>query len=126
MDEWLANNPSPRSLDRREDLYDYINDEILKKNPIDYLEFGVGLGHSLKYWVNLNKNVQSKFYGFDTFEGLPEPFDRLRHTDPIGEFSNKGEQPKINDERVSYVKGLFQNTLKNFVSAYTQKSINYT
>ena len=119
MDKWLARNPSPISLDTREDLYEYINDLCCKRAPIDYLEFGVAHGFSLMYWLNLNKNNQSKFYGFDTFEGLPEPFDRIKHTDPIGEFSNDGEYPKIEDDRVRFVKGLFQDTLQTFLSTYT-------
>ena len=119
MDEWLARNPSPISLDTREDLYYYINDLCCKRAPIDYLEFGVAHGFSLMYWLNLNKNNQSKFYGFDTFEGLPEPFDRIKHTDPIGAFSNNGEYPKIDDDRVRFVKGLFQDTLQTFLSTYS-------
>jgi len=42
------------------------------KGEINYLEFGVADGISFKWWVNRNKNANSKFIGFDTFTGLPE------------------------------------------------------
>ena len=69
----------------------------------------------MRYWLNLNKNKESSFYGFDTFEGLPEPFDRIKFTDPIGTFTNDGGIPEIDDERVCFIKGLFQDTLQNFL-----------
>ncbi len=121
-DEWLARNPSPILFDTREDLYEYINDIFCKRAPIDYLEFGVAHGISLMYWLNLNKNNQSKFYGFDTIEGLPVPIDRIKHTDPIGASSNNREYPKIEDDRVRFVKGLFQDTLQTFLSTYSPNS----
>lgn len=77
------------------------------QEPINYLEFGVSQGHSFKWWVNTNTHPLSEFRGYDTFEGLPEDW---------GGF-NKGEMqsgvPEIDDSRVKFYKGLFQNTLYN-------------
>ena len=119
MNEWLAENPSPILFETREELYEYINDHYCKGLPIDYLEFGVAQGKSLMYWLNLNKNNESDFYGFDTFRGLPEPFDRIRYTDQIGEFNNDGEHPIIDDDRVCFITGLFQDTLPTFLQTYS-------
>jgi len=118
MDKWLLENPSPELFDTREELYEYINNSICQNAAIDYLEFGVAQGKSMKSWVRLNDSPDSKFYGFDTFEGLPESFDRIRFTDPIGEFTNNGEFPKINDKRIGFNKGLFQETLPSFLDNY--------
>ena len=62
-----------RNYNNRYNLYKYISDNYLKDNSeIVYLEFGVAGGTSFKWWLNENKNDSSRFYGFDTFEGLPE------------------------------------------------------
>jgi hypothetical protein len=56
---------------RRYNLYEKISSmETLDSPAIDYFEFGVSGGHSFKWWLEHNKNPGSKFYGFDTFEGL--------------------------------------------------------
>lgn len=72
-----------------------------------FLEFGVWRGQSLHMWANLNRNPLSRFYGFDSFEGLPEQW-RSR---PAGHFNLNGELPKIDDPRVSLVKGWFNESL---------------
>ena len=50
----------------------YIYHDILKDAPIDYLEFGVFRGDSIREWCSLSTSPDSRFYGFDTFTGLPE------------------------------------------------------
>src|SRR5678809_48823 len=62
-----------RKYSNRVKLYEYVlEQEGLSGEEINYLEFGVFGGNSFKWWMNANKNPLSKFYGFDTFEGLPE------------------------------------------------------
>lgn len=100
---------------KRQGLYDYINTEIIKNDPIDYLEFGVYRGASIKHWAEAHKNSASKFYGFDTFTGLPEKWEFFTEKMPEGQFSTRGEVPMIEDSRVSFIAGLFQNTLPNFL-----------
>lgn len=101
---------------KRQELYDYINTEIIKDQPIDYLEFGVYRGASIKHWAEAHKNPASKFYGFDTFTGLPEKWEFFAEKMPEGQFSTGGELPKIDDARVSFIAGLFQNTLPGFLA----------
>ena len=88
--------------------------EKLDSSSIDYFEFGVSGGHSFKWWLDHNKNSDSKFYGFDTFEGLPEAFG------PFGKGSMAVaiESLHINDPRASFYKGLFQDTLIPFLEQY--------
>lgn len=100
-----------RDYSKRYQLYQHvIETQGLADIPVDYLEFGVCGGYSFKWWVNESKNSESRFYGFDTFEGLPEDW---------GTFS-KGDMaagiPVIDDTRVEFLKGLFQETLPAFLA----------
>ena len=100
---------------RRYDLYEEVSKaEKLDISSIDYFEFGVCGGHSFKWWLEHNKNPDSKFYGFDTFEGLPEAFG------PFGKGSMAValESLNINDPRACFYKGLFQDTLVPFLAQY--------
>jgi len=82
----------------------------LDKSGVLYLEFGVAQALSFKWWINRLKNQNSKFIGFDTFEGLPEDW---------GTFFKKGDMlgniPNLNDDRATFVKGIFQDTLNNYI-----------
>jgi hypothetical protein len=59
-------------FDTREEMYE----EIAPTGPIDYLEFGVWEGESILYWAWSNRHDESRFFGFDTFTGLPENWGR--------------------------------------------------
>ena len=96
-------------------LYDYINNTILNNGPIEYCEFGVFKGDSIKYWTDINANINSKFYGFDTFTGLPEVWDCFTAPMEKNHFDAGGNYPAINDKRVSFIKGLFQDALPEFL-----------
>jgi O-methyltransferase len=107
---------SKRDYLKRYKLYQYIVEDLNLKNGLfDYLEFGVSKGHSFKWWVEQCVNEQNHFYGFDTFEGLPESW---------GAFS-KGDMdaniPDISDPRSEFIKGLFQHTLPDFLSRHDLK-----
>lgn len=91
----------------REELWDYSLREI-EKIPICYIEYGVHQGYSIKYFSRQNKNQESIFIGLDSFEGLPEDWGDL----PKGTFNESGRIPKVDDERVNFVKGWFQDTEK--------------
>lgn len=101
--------------ERRYKLYEaIIQAEQLDKTEIDYFEFGICGGHSFKWWLDHNYNPGSKFYGFDTFEGLPEAFG------PFGKGSMAValESLNISDPRAVFYKGLFQDTLIPFLDQY--------
>ena len=106
-----------RDHSKRYQLYQYVSDKLnLKNEDVDYLEFGVCGGHSFNWWISNCNNSNSKFYGFDTFEGLPENWGTY----------NKGDMtagiPDIKDARADFIKGLFQNTLPNFLSDHNMKN----
>jgi hypothetical protein len=87
-----------------------IKQQDLENEAISYLEFGVANGTSFLWWLTRLPNQDNKFYGFDTFEGLPEDW---------GHFYVKGEMsaniPTVNDVRAKFFKGLFQDTLLGFL-----------
>jgi O-methyltransferase len=120
--KWLETNEFKVTFESRYDLYQYINNEIIKNGSIDYLEFGVAEGNTMRDWVNLNQHEASRFFGFDTFEGLPEDWKVFTKVLPKGTFSAGGKIPKINDPRVKFIKGLFQTTLPDFLKDFTAKS----
>lgn len=76
--------------------------------PITYLEFGVHKGVSIAWWYGHNLSEASRFYGFDSFEGLPEDWNSDRG---IGTFDVNGQAPLTDDGRVTFVKGWFHQTL---------------
>ena len=67
----------------------------------------------------MNRDPQSRFIGFDSSEGLPE--DWLGNYTK-GTFDVGGAVPQIDDERVSFIKGWFQNTLPGFLKEFAPRS----
>lgn len=76
-----------------------------------YLEFGVAGGESMRYWSKLLRNPASVLHGFDSFEGLPT--DWILDV-PAGHFSTGGRPPEIDDDRVGFSKGWFEETLPEY------------
>lgn len=103
------------NYDKRYRLYDFIFREKRLEQAITYLEFGVSGGHSFAWWVKANIHPSSCFYGFDTFEGLPEDWGGFKQ----GAMS--AQVPVVDDSRVTFYKGLFQETLPVFVSKLDQE-----
>jgi len=99
----------------RTQMYDYLASEVLGDQPIHYLEFGVFHGASIRYFSEINKNPDSRFVGFDTFEGLPEDWSEFSGTTKKNTFDTNGNIPEINDNRVTFKKGLFQETLPGYL-----------
>jgi hypothetical protein len=98
-----------RDYDKRYSLYEYVKtSENLQ--AFDYLEFGVASGLSLKWWTANNLNPEARFYGFDTFTGLPEDWGPYKKGD-----MNFGPPPQLLDSRIEYLQGLFQQTLPPFI-----------
>lgn len=115
---WCSTHPTPKGngKDGKSRVWLYqsvIEQEALDKGPINYLEFGVYRGDSLRWWLAGITHPDSRFVGFDTFTGLPE---RWRPTELEGHFNANGAVPDIQDARCRFEIGLFQDTLPAFTS----------
>lgn len=113
--EFLNRNNHTKKFTNREDHFHWIEKEIIKGERICYLEFGVYEGKSINFFASINNNPESKFYGFDTFEGLPEDWGKLKK----GTFDTEGTIPKIKDYRINFIQGLFQETLRRFLNNFS-------
>jgi O-methyltransferase len=117
LNEWRKMRSGLPYFDQRLELYDYLSAQVIGDRSITYLEFGVYQGASIRYWAELNKHSASEFIGFDTFEGLPEEWDIHIGTLEQGHFTTKGQLPAVADERMRFIKGLFQDTLPKFLKS---------
>lgn len=99
---------------KRESLYEKVLTDCNLDTNIDYLEFGVSKGSSFKWWINRIKNPDARFYGFDTFTGLPEAWGPFKK----GDMGNENNPPVIEDDRHEFFQGLFQQTLLPFLGRY--------
>lgn len=95
-------------------LYEYLADKEKLDDAVDYLEFGVAGGASFKWWAEKIKNPAARFYGFDTFTGLPEDWGPFKK----GDMSNHNAPPELHDTRVKFYQGIFQTTLLPFLKTY--------
>lgn len=122
LGQWLKSHEFNARFESRYDMYDFLNSEIIENGPIDYLEFGVWYGRSIRRWTEINEDPNSRFFGFDTFEGLPEDWKVFREVLPRGTFDAGGSPPEIDDPRVSFIKGLFQETLPDFLKSFQPRN----
>jgi O-methyltransferase len=102
LSTWCRKNPC-RVFDSRFDMCEFL---VKPTEQIDFLEFGVGNGQSLKWWLNYNLNSKSRFRGYDVFTGLPEKWMRL----PEKTFAQP--LPQIEDDRCQLIVGMFQETVR--------------
>lgn len=105
--------------EKRHDFYTYVYNRLVRKAAVDYLEFGVAGGESFRSWLALSRQPESRFFGFDSFEGLPENWQA---DSPLGAFSTGGQVPQVNDARATFVKGLFQQTVDAFSLGFTPRN----
>ena len=105
------------SFSIREELYEHVYNNHLQERALAYFEMGVWYGAAIKTWCSLDSNKDSKYFGFDTFEGLPEVWEGLTANAEVGTFNVGGsiENVKISDPRVSLIQGLFQDTVPHFL-----------
>lgn len=109
---WSKANAAAPTLATRFDLYQHVINRHGLGETIDYLEFGVYHGESLRWWAAHNDAPDSRFYGFDVFTGLPDAWVGL----PPGTFTTEGRVPVFDDPRVGLEIGLFQDTLGAFLA----------
>jgi O-methyltransferase len=127
LSDWISKTPKGKFNDfynkkvkyeNRFQLHEFVINEEIKDQAIDYFEFGVATGIAFKWWVEKNKNPESRFYGFDVFTGLPEDFGVMKKS----HYNTQGSTPKIDDTRVNFIRGLFQDSLPGFLKAYESKN----
>ncbi len=117
MDVIYWSKPAPPILSKHlPDFYGFSGDKIGRDQPIDFIEFGVAHGKSMRAMTEIFTSSEARFYGFDSFVGLPEKW--LMHD--VGAFSNQGAFPDIGDARVQFVKGWFQNSVPIFLSRFNK------
>jgi O-methyltransferase len=122
--DWSNDHPCDKVFGDRFQPYSHIN-EALGTGPIDYLEFGVYRGASIGEWSRLNRHPISRFYGFDSFEGLPEQWNGGvlgRDSMARGSFDVSGQVPVIDDRRVEFIKGYFQDSLPTWLGHFQPKN----
>lgn len=95
----------------------YVLREKLVNQDGLWLEFGVGSGHTLN--LICEYRLQGTVYGFDSFEGLPSDW---RPEFPKGAF----KQPSLPQVKsnATLIKGLFEDTIPQFIAAQTQQYIS--
>jgi hypothetical protein len=102
------------NYNKRYDLFNYVVDKEGLHKDIDYLEFGVAFGESIKWWTEKIKDENSSFAGFDTFSGLPEDWSSFKK----GEMTTENKIPQIDDNRCTFYPGLFQQTLNKYLQGH--------
>lgn len=112
-------NQNVPTFGNRIEEWHYIYHEILQNSTIDYFEFGVYKGDSIREWSMLSASQYSRFYGFDTFTGLPELWFKGFGK---GAFNVGGKVPAFTDTRITFIKGVFQDTLRNFLNGFSRRN----
>jgi len=92
--------------------------EALERQPVDYLEFGVYEGASIAWWARRLFHPDTRFFGFDTFTGLPEKWAKY----PPNTFSTEGRIPDLPDTRVHFYQGFFQQTVPGFLRDFSRQT----
>jgi hypothetical protein len=110
---WLSTHGySPEiRLRSRLDVFAHIAADV-GDTQVLYLEFGVARGDSMRRWSQLLRNPNSHLHGFDSFLGLPHDWSLEGHE--RGDFSTQGEPPVVDDERVRFFAGWFDQTLPQY------------
>lgn len=96
----------------RERCFDLVAEEV-GHLPVLYLEFGVHMGASLRYWARVLDHPETRLIGFDSFEGLPQTFDERNKVDR-SMFDLGGVAPRFDDPRIEVRKGWFEDVLPYF------------
>jgi hypothetical protein len=98
-----------RIVATRFDVFTVAVDRVVGAKPL-YLEFGVFEGETIRWWSRHLDHPAAQFIGFDSFEGLPETW---RPAHQQGAFGTDGP-PVVEDPRVRFVAGWFDDTLPRF------------
>ena len=123
--DWVGRNreigfndfPASPAYGKRYELYEYVLKTYMDggERPFAYFEFGVADGETFGWWLKRVGHADARFYGFDTFSGLPEDWGIHKK----GAFSNDGVIPVFADKRHRFYQGLFQATVPGFLTDYS-------
>jgi hypothetical protein len=116
--EFLKVNPA-RDFADRASLYRFVCATVAADGPLDMIELGVWRGASLELWLDAHRHPAGRFFGLDTFEGLPEVWQHVIGSSPRGTFSADGQTPAPSDPRVAFRKGLIQDELPSLLRGET-------
>jgi hypothetical protein len=108
---WMHNHGFffPKRVSSREKVWAAMIARV-RGQKVLYMEFGVSHGTSMRFWSRELKSPTSVFHGFDSFEGLPEQSGPWHK----GQFGTSGRVPIIDDSRVSFFKGWFDQVLPHY------------
>jgi O-methyltransferase len=118
LQHFRVSRPGAKFSDRSL-MWKFIEEKYLKHEAVDYVEFGVFEGESIRHWTAVNKDKESRFIGFDSFEGLPADWHAEKKK---GHFDVQGRVPQINDPRVKFIKGWFDSTIPDFARDFSPKN----
>lgn len=107
-------------FNHREDLWSFITKKEDNKKIL-FLEFGVHKGYSIQKFASYNTHVESKFIGFDSFEGLPADWRNFIKVYKKNHFDVGGKVPQVSDTRIEFIKGWFNSTLPIFLNEFKIK-----
>jgi hypothetical protein len=105
----LGNGTRVPVLRDRFEVFERARRAITGSKPL-YLEFGVFEGETMRWWSEHLDHPNAHLVGFDSFAGLPEHW---RPGFDAGMFAT-GRAPSLDDSRVSFVSGWFDDTLPLF------------
>jgi hypothetical protein len=114
LGRWMSENgfQIERRVPDRFAVFAAVAERVHEKQVL-YLEFGVFRGASMRYWSSALKHPEARLHGFDSFEGLPEDFD-VDGPYTKGTFDTRGGIPQIDDSRVKFFKGWFDEVLPTY------------
>ncbi len=121
LNKWGRDHAVQSRGDRKLDIDEWVSNQVIGNRPITYLEFGVYKGNSIKFWCKLNENAESRFYGFDSFEGFPIDWEKFFGRMKRDHFDVGGQTPISDDLRCRFIKGWFQETLDGFLAGFQPK-----
>ena len=101
--------PEVLLFDNKQSLWDFTIRKIEVLSSCDILEFGCYKATSINYFAN--KLPNNKFYGFDSFQGLPS--DWFGQNIPMGTFDLKLNLPRVS-KNVELIPGWFDESLPKF------------
>lgn len=80
------------------------------EEDVSILEFGVAYGDATRWWLERLNSKSLRYYGFDLFTGLPRAWRNM----PAHAFDAGGKPPEIEDDRITWIKGNVEDTIRIF------------